>query len=144
VIVARRVPLWLVVLLTALLAAVLTLGLDRGLAALQVQPTPTATVPGPPPQVIVQLDTPSPEIVPTALPADEQARLLQQLSQQVGQQQGMTFVGTTIWQISFALEALSVNDMGQADRELVAAKASLDEAFGWWQRISSRKSKRSA
>jgi hypothetical protein len=117
------------VLLTALLSAVFTLGLDRGIAALQVQATPTATITGPPPQVIVQLDSPTPRAAPPALPADEQARLLQELSQQADQQQGMTFVGTTIWQISFALEALSVNDMGQADRELVAAKASLDEAF---------------
>lgn len=125
----KRAPVWLLVVLTALLTAILTLGLDRGIAALRVVPTPSASDDAPSQPVVVQLDSPAPEPVPSELPTDEVERQLLQLQQQATHHQGTTFVLKTERQISFALEALTVNDVARADRELVAAKASLDEAF---------------
>lgn len=124
---ARRAPLWAIIALTALLASALTLGLDRGIAALRVSPTPTAGVPAQP--VVVLIETPEPEPLPSALPSEEAVRLLRDMQQQQSQQLGYTFVDKAIWQVSFAGEALAVNDGARADRELVAAKTSLDEAF---------------
>ena len=126
----KRAPVWLLVVLTAVLTAALTLGLDRGIAALRVVPTPLASNNALPQPVVVEIVPPAPEPEPSAIPADELERQLLQLQQQAAQHQGTTFVLKTERQISFALEALTVNDMARADRELVAAKASLDEALG--------------
>ena len=113
---------------SALLAAALTLGLDRGIAALRSQPTPVPTTESSQPVVVV-IETPEPEIEPSVVPDDEEQRLLRQLQQQSAQHLGATFVLKAERQVTLALEALMINDTGRADRELVAAQASLDEAF---------------
>lgn len=123
----RRAPVWLLVVSAALLSAVLTLMLDRGVAALRAQPTPTATVPEQP--IVVLLETPEPEIEPSVLPDDEEQRLLRQIQQQSAQHLGATFVLKAERQVTLSMDALATNDAARADRELVAAQASLDEAF---------------
>lgn len=122
---SRRAPLWLVVVVTALLAAVLTLGLDRGVALLRTTPTPPATQNQP----IVLIATAPPEPDPSEVPSDEAQRELRLLQQQTAQHFGFTFVIKAQQQVTFALEALSTNDGARADRELAAAITSLDEAF---------------
>ncbi len=125
----KRWSLWLVVLGTALLTAVFTVGLERGISRWRAERQPAPSNVSLQSPVVVQLDAPTPEPVPSEIPDDEMERQLQQLQQQSMQQQATTFVLKTERQVSFALEALAVNDMARADRELVAAKASLDEAF---------------
>jgi hypothetical protein len=120
--------MWVVIVGSALLAAVLTLALDRGIAVLRSQPTPVPTVQSNQP-VIVVIETPEPEIEPSVVPDDEAQRLLRQLQQQSTQQLGATFVLKAERQVTLALEALMINDTARADRELVAAQASLNEAF---------------
>lgn len=126
----RRVPIWLIVGVTALVAALLTLGLDRGITALRVVPTPTVIATAPAQNVVISIATPEPVPEPSEIPADAMERQLLALEQQAAQGRGTTFVLKTERQVSFALEALAGNDVARADRELVAAKASLDEAFG--------------
>jgi hypothetical protein len=124
----RRIPIWALIVISALLAAVLTLALDRAIARLRFQPVPAAVVePGQP--VVVLIETPEPEIEPSALPDDQEQRLLRQLQQESAQHLGTTFVLKAERQVTLAMEALLINDMARADRELVAARASLDEAF---------------
>jgi len=124
----RRIPIWVVVIVSALLAAVLTLALDRAITVLRSQPLPqSATEPGQP--VVVVIETPEPTIEPSVLPDDQEQRLLRQLQQESAQHLGATFVLKAERQITLAMEALMINDMARADRELVAAQASLDEAF---------------
>lgn len=124
----RRPPVWLVVLLTALIASALTLSLDRTIAALRTSPPPTPTV-GPVQQYVVVIETPEPEPAPSALPADETAATLKLLQQQQARYEGFLFVQKAERQLAFAGEALSVNETQRADRELEAARASLDEAL---------------
>ncbi len=124
----RYAPVWLLVASTALLTAVLVLALDRGMARLQRQPAPTSTVPHTPP-VMVVVQTQEPELLPTAVPVDEQAQLLRQIDQHTLQQAGGMSLLKAERQVDLALDALGVNDTARADRELVAAKTSLDEAF---------------
>jgi hypothetical protein len=124
----RRIPIWIVVVVAALLAAVFTLALDRAIARLRSQPVPAA-IDQPEQPVVVLIETPEPEIEPSALPDDQEQRLLRQLQQQSAQHLGTTFVLKAERQVTLALEALMINDMARADRELVAAQASLDEAF---------------
>lgn len=123
-----RPSIWLVIGVTALLSAALTLGLDRGVRALRVQPTITPT-PAQVVPVVVVVETPAPEILPPVAGLDDQQRLFRELQQQDAQHLGYTFVQKAERQISFALEALTVNDSARADRELDAARASLDAAF---------------
>lgn len=124
----RTRSIWLVVAVTALLSAALTLGLDRGVQALRSQPaaspTPSQVAP-----IVVVIETPEPEILPPVAGLDDQEQLFRQLQQQSAQHLGYTFVQKAERQISFALEGLMINDNAQADRELDAARASLDEAF---------------
>lgn len=124
----RRPSIWLIVAVTALLSAGLTLGLDRGVRTLRSQPNVTPT-PGQVAPVIVVIETPEPEIVPPLAGLDDQEQLFRQLQQQGAQQLGYTFVQKAERQITFALEALAINDSARADRELDAARTSLDEAF---------------
>ncbi len=125
----KRWSLGMVVLVTALLTALVTVGLERGISTWRPQlvPTPSGATSVQP--VIVQLEVPEAVPVPSEIPDDEMERQLQQLQHQAAQHQATTFVLKTERQVSFALEALAVNDMARADRELVAAKASLDEAY---------------
>ncbi|HEY0602145.1 MAG TPA: hypothetical protein VGD58_04495 [Herpetosiphonaceae bacterium] len=125
----RRAPVWMLVLASALLASALTLALDRGVAALRSQPTPTATVAVPEQPIVVLIETPEPEIEPSVLPDDEEQRLRRQIEQQSAQHLGATFVLKAERQVTLAMDALATNDSARADRELVAAQASLDEAF---------------
>jgi hypothetical protein len=128
----RRWTLWLAIVATALLSAVLTLAIDRGLDAMsQPEPTPvpTATAAVALQPVIVQLPTAVSEPEPPPRGEDETRQALRRLEQRAAEQQSTTFVIKAVWQISFAMEALAANDMARADRELVAAKASLDDAF---------------
>lgn len=124
----RRTPVWVMVAASALLASVLTLALDRGVALLRAPETPTPTTVSDQPVVVV-IETPEPEIEPSVLPDDEEQRLLRQLQQQSVQHLGITFVLKAERQVTLAMEALAINDMARADRELVAAQASLDDAF---------------
>lgn len=124
----RRPPVWLVVLLTALIASVLTLGLDRAIATLRTVASPTPTV-GPVQQYVVVIETPEPEPEPSTLPPDETAAALKQLQQRQARYEGFMFVQKAERQLAFAGEALTVNDTQRADRELEAARASLDEAL---------------
>ncbi|WP_029215311.1 hypothetical protein [Kallotenue papyrolyticum] len=123
----RRWSTWVVIGVTALLAAGLTLALERGLAALQ-SPTPTPT-PGPLQPIVVQLPTPAPQPLPTAAPPEALWQQVRQLEQQLADQRAATAVFKAVWQISFAMEALQINDLARADGELVAVKLSLDQAF---------------
>jgi len=123
----RRAPIWLVVLTTALLSAVVTLGLDRSITALQVEPTPTVV--GVVPPVIVQMPTIAPTLPAVSGSRDEQERELEQLREQSDQYLGMMFVLKAEREISLGLEALAMNNVARSDRVLVAAKTSLDEAF---------------
>jgi hypothetical protein len=125
----RRMPVWVMMLAAALLAAVLTLALDRGIAALRAQSGTVATVESQQP-VVVMIETPEPEIEPSVLPDDEERRLLRRIQQQSAQHLGVTFVLKAERQVTLAMEALTTNDSARADRELVAAQASLDAAFG--------------
>lgn len=125
----RRVPLVLVIAATALLAAITTLALDRGITALQtpdVTPTPAPTLQ----PVVVLLPTPIPEAQPSIVAGDEQQALLAELQRRSTLQYAYTFVSKTHEQITLALEALQSNDVAAADRELVQANVSLDTAFG--------------
>lgn len=124
----RRPSIWLVVIVTALLSALLTLGLDRGVQALRSQSTlsPTQIQAAP---VVVVIETPEPEVLPTVAGLDDQAQLFRQLQQQGAQHLGYIFVQKAERQITFALEALTINDSAGADSELDAARTSLDQAF---------------
>ena len=124
----RRLPLWFLVPSTALLAAVLTLALDRSITTLRPRPTPTPEVPTAVP-VSVVVQTPEPPVLPTVLADDAQAELMRQMQQHTLQQWGGIFVLKAERQIDLALDALTVNDITRADDELVAAKTSLDEAY---------------
>jgi hypothetical protein len=124
----RRLPVWLLVASAALLAAVLTLTVDRGIAMLRLQPPPMTVVPTVMP-VSVVVQPPEPPLRPASLPAGEQEQLVQQLQQQSAWQWGCMFILKAERQIDLALDALTVNDMARADRELAAATTSLDEAF---------------
>jgi hypothetical protein len=124
----RRPSIWLVVFVTALLSAILTLGLDRGVRALRSQPVASPT-PAQVAPVVVVIETPEPEILPTIAGLDDQAQLFRQLQQQGAQQLGYTFVQKAERQITFALEALTINDGARVDSELDAARTSLDQAF---------------
>jgi hypothetical protein len=124
----RRPPVWLLVGSTALLTAVFILGIDRGIARLQVVATPTLAAPDPA-LVTVVVETPEPNLEPTPLPVDDQEQLLRQLGLQATQQASGMFLLKAERQVDLALEALLVNDTARADRELVAAKTSLDEAY---------------
>lgn len=124
----RRPPIWLVVLVTALLASVLTLSLDRTITALRSDTTPTPTI-GPVQQFVVVVETPEPEPEPSAIPGDDTEAALRDMLQQQARYQGFTFVHKAIWQLAFASEALIANDGTRADRELDAARAALDEAL---------------
>lgn len=123
----RRLPVGLLVTGAALLAAMLTLTIDRGIAALRLQPTATVDLPTMVPVSVVQ--TSEPPLMPTAVPANEQGQLIMQLQQQTTQQWGCLFIFKAERQIDLALDALTVNDTARADRELVAAETSLAEAF---------------
>jgi hypothetical protein len=124
----RRLPLALVIAATALLAAITTLALDRGITALQT-PAVTPTIAPTLQPVVVLLPTPIPEVQPSDVPPDETQALLADLQRRSSLQLAYTFVGKTQEQLTLALEALQSNDVGTADRELVQAKVSLDTAF---------------
>lgn len=124
----RRPPVWLIVAMTALLSAVLTLGLDRGIQALRTQ-VPATPTPGQSQPVVVVIETPEPALAPSVLPEDETERQLVELQQQSAQQRGFMFVLKAERQLAAALEAFDSNDAARADSELDAAHVSLDEAF---------------
>jgi len=122
----------------ALLAATLTLAADRLLLARReasAPPTPTATLaptsvaPTARPRVEVVLESlpPSGTLVP--LPSDQRDRLVRELQQAADAQRSTGLILTADRHVDLATEALLENNAAQADRELAAAKAALDEAF---------------
>lgn len=125
----RRPAFWFALVVVALLAAALTLTIDRGIARLSQTPTPTPTTQAPLQPVVVQLPTAVSEPPLPPQSEDETRQALRRLEQAIAEQRGATFVIKAVWQISFAMEALYANDLARADGELVAAKAALDEAF---------------
>lgn len=126
-------PVWLMIASAAVLAAVLTLAADRmflSRSAAPVSPTtppdPTAT---PRPRVVVQIEPLPPQPTPSPLATDEHDRVLRQLQQDTTTQLNGMLILKAERQVTLAMEALLANNAAQADRELVAAQASLDEAF---------------
>lgn len=126
----RRPPIWLLVLATAALTAILTIAVDRAAGTLWAsqQPTPPAVPSAPERTYVVVVETPEPAIEPSPPPADEQQALLRQMQLQQSRTLGHDFVMTALLHLQYAAEALGVNDSRRANNELDAARASLDEA----------------
>ncbi len=122
----------------ALLAATLTLAADRLLLARRAAsalPTPTATLPPTPiapttrPRVEVVLQSPPPSPTPVPLPSDARDALVRDLVEAADAQGSRLLILTADRHVDLATEALLQNAASQADDELVAAQAALDEAF---------------
>lgn len=125
----RQPSLWLVIAITALLAAAVTLGLDRAVSAFRAAPpVPTPTV-GAAQRYVVVIETPEVALEPSIVPDDELSAQLQALQQRQTRYEGFMFVQKAERQLAFAGEALQVNDAPRTDRELEAARASLDQAL---------------
>lgn len=130
----RRVPLWALLIFAALLGGIAALSFDRGIAALSPAPTPvvlpTAPLPTREPPVVVVLPTVDSTAAPTAAPGDQAAQIAA-LRGALAQQGGLLLVTRAERHLSLAASALGSNDLSVADRELVAARAALDSAFGF-------------
>jgi hypothetical protein len=126
-------PIWLMIAGAAVLAAALTLAADHVLQLRRVPagsatplPTPTTT---PRPRVVVEIQSPEPQPSPSAFASAERDRALSQLQQDADTQLSGMLILKAERHVALAQEALLANNTSQADRELVAAKASLDDAF---------------
>ncbi len=130
----RRAPLWLTVLVAAAIGGLVALSVDRGLQALQPVATPVAlpTTPLPTrePPVVVVLPTTNSTAAPTPAAGDLSAQVAA-LRSSLSQQGGLMLVARAERHASLAANALTANDFPAADRELVAARAALDGAFGF-------------
>ena len=128
----RPLPVWLLLLLAAMLGGVAALGLDRGVALLESRSGPDSAATAAPataaPAVIV-LPTISSTAAPTAASGDTAAEVAV-LRSQLAQQAGLLLVARAERHTGLAAAALTTNDFAGADRELVAARAALDSAFG--------------
>lgn len=122
---------WFPLLLVAVLGGMAALGLERGLQALTPTPTPspTALLPTREPPVVVVLPTANSTAAPTAAPGDPAAQI-GSLRAAVSQQGGLLLVARAERHTALASDALVTDDYGVADRELLAARAALDLAFG--------------
>lgn len=120
-------------MLAAFLGGIAALLFDRGFAALRNAQNSSATPVLPlstrePPDVVM-LPTTVATASPTAAPGDTAAEVAV-LRGALGQQGGLLLVARAERHTALAAEALAVNDIAVADRELVAARAALDSAFG--------------
>ena len=123
---------WLFLLLAAILGGLAALGFERGLVALRPDPIPT-------PSPIVALPTGAPPVVviptishtaaPPPAPGDAAAEVAA-VRGMLAQQSGLLLVARAERHTALAATALVSNDFMGADRELVAARAALDSAFG--------------
>jgi hypothetical protein len=127
---------WILMVGAALLAATLTLAADRMLLARReasAPPTPTATPPSPTatprPRVDVFVEAAVPSPSPSPLPSDQRDQVVRALQHAADTQRSTGLILTADRHVDLATEALLQNDASQADRELAAAKAALDEAF---------------
>lgn len=129
----RPAPWWLFLVLAAFLGGIAALAFDRSLAALrqeQNRGTLAATpLPTREPPVVVVLPTTNATAAPTAAPGDTAAEVAM-LRGALSQHGGLLLVARAERHTALAAEALAVNDIVGADRELVAARAALDSAFG--------------
>ena len=129
----RPVPWWLLLLCAAILGGLAALAFERGLAALgsaaDLNATTTTSLPTNEPPVVVVLPTANSTAAPTAAAGDTPAQVAS-LRSALAQQGGLLLVARAERHTALAADALAVNDVAAADRELVAARAALDSAFG--------------
>jgi hypothetical protein len=132
--VPRTLPLWLIVLVAAAIGGLVALSVDRGLQALRPVPTPVALSSTPlatrEPPVVVILPTTMSTAAPTPAAGDLPAQVAA-LRSTLAQQGGLMLVARAERHGALAAGALAANDFPAADRELVAARAALDGAFGF-------------
>ncbi len=130
---ARPTPWWLLLVLAAFLGGIAALAFDRGFTALRRDQNPSAmpTMPLPTrePPVVVVLPTTNATVAPAAAPGDMPAEVAV-LRGALSRHGGLLLVARAERHTALAAEALAVNDIVVADRELVAARAALDSAFG--------------
>jgi hypothetical protein len=114
----------------AILGGIAALAFDRALSAMLAGGVPfsvTATaLPTREPPVVVVLPT----TVNTSVPAPGDGARVGALQDALVQQGGLLLVARAERHTALAAEALRWNDAATADRELVAARAALDSAFG--------------
>jgi hypothetical protein len=125
---ARHIPQWLLLTISATLGGLVALGVREGVTSLrtpQSTPTPSAVV-----EAVVQpLPTPTSSPVVNAAPGSAEA-MLALVRADLAQQGALLLVSRSERHIALASAALLTNDFGVADRELVAARTALDDAFG--------------
>ncbi len=129
---ARRAAQLGVLLLAAVLGGLAALSFDRGLQAMRPPPTPgltpTAPLPTREPPVVVVLPTTQRTTEPTPVPGEPAAQIAA-LRSALAQQGGLLLIARAERHTALASDALGLNDFGAADRELVAARSALDNAF---------------
>ncbi len=126
----RHIPQWLQLLLSATLGGIVALGLGAGVTSLRTsppEPTPTTAVATQ--EVIELLPTIAPPPVVNVSPGSIDAQLAT-MRADLAQQGALLLVSRSERHIALASAALLTNDFGVADRELVAARTALDDAFG--------------
>ena len=126
-------PIWLMIASVAVLSAALTLAADRMLfarpeASASPSPLPSAA-PTARPRIVVQIETPAPQAAPLPISSDERDHALWNLQQDSAIHWSSMLILKAERQVSLAMEALLANNIAQADRELVAANASLEDAL---------------
>ncbi len=130
---AWQVPVWLLVVSAALLAATLALAAERVFFSAPQTPSAAATPPPPTatprPQYTVLVETSPPDPSPVPIPPDRRDIVLRDLQVQANEQRSRMHIITAERHLTLATESLLNNDASQTERELVAATSSLNEAF---------------
>jgi hypothetical protein len=124
----RHIPQWVLLLVCAVAGGFVALGANAGVAVLRRPlPTPSPTIVV---EALVEL-APAPTNPPTvdAAPGSLEETIAL-LRADVAQQGALLLVSRSERHIALASAALLSNDFGVADRELVAARTALDDAFG--------------
>ncbi len=124
---------WWLLLSAAILGGIAALLFERALTMLrpgdaELAATAAALI-TPEPPVVVVLPTTNSTAVPTP-PTGDAAAHIAGLQAALAQQGGLLLVARAERHTGLAAEALRSNDFAAADRELVAARAALDSAFG--------------